>query len=74
VGDDLEEEILSRCQRAIDDWEKGLISKADLRLKLYREAALLEEQQWRVVEGLRARAPEVAELMAAELRKGSGTA
>jgi hypothetical protein len=74
VSDELEDGILSRCQKAIDDWEKGLITKAHLRLMLYREAALLEEQQWRVVEDLRAQAPAVAELMAAELRKGSGTA
>jgi hypothetical protein len=73
VSDELEDGILSRCQKAID-WEKGLIARADLRLVLYREAALLEEQQWRAVEDLRAQAPAVAELMAAELRKGSGTA
>jgi hypothetical protein len=45
VSDELEDEILSRCQNAIDDCEKGLITKADLRLRLYQEAALLEEHQ-----------------------------
>jgi len=62
--------------------QSGKITKKDLQSQLLREAAVLEQDQWRIVENLRTQAPEserelageVANLMEALLREGSGNA
>jgi hypothetical protein len=82
MSDELELEVLSRMRKAFDDYKAGRITKADLRAKMFQEAAVLEQDQWRIVEDLRKRAPEserelageVADLMEATLRGGSGNA
>jgi len=76
----LESEVLSRLRTAIDEYKKkGQITKEDLRLRLFQEAAVLEQDRWRIVGDLRARAPEserdlareVADFMESELHKES---
>jgi type II secretory pathway component PulF len=50
--------------------------------RFYREAAILEGDQWRIIENLRTKAPEnerelarqIADQLEEELRKGSGNA
>lgn len=82
MSDELEREVLSRMRKALDDCKAGRITKVDLRAKMLQEAAVLEQDQWRIVEDLRTRAPEnerelageVADLMEAVLREGSGNA
>jgi hypothetical protein len=79
---DWEREALSRLRNWFDDYKKGRITKEDLVQKLFEEAAVHGEEQWRILENLRTQAPEperelarqVADLLEAELRKGSGNA
>jgi hypothetical protein len=80
--DDEEHEALERIRQAIDSCKRGIITRDELRRRLYDEAARQEQAQWRIVEDLRTKAPEnerelgqlVADLLEEELRKGHGHA
>jgi hypothetical protein len=82
MADSLEVEMISRLQAAIGERKRGIISKDECLRRIHAVAAELEQDQWRIIEDLRTRAPdnvrelarEVADLLEKELRKGSGTA
>jgi hypothetical protein len=77
-----EREVLSRLRTIFEERKRGVITKDEAVRRLYQEAAIQEEDQWRIIEELRTQAPEnerelarqVADLLEAELRKGSGNA
>jgi hypothetical protein len=73
MSDDAQD-IASRMQKAIDDCKQGLITKEELRSIAFRAAGELELGQWRTIEDLRLLSPEVAAVLAAKLREGSGNA
>jgi hypothetical protein len=73
MSDDTED-IASRMQKAIDDCTQGLITKEELRSIAYQAAGELELGQWRTIENLRLLSPEVADVLEAKLREGSGNA
>jgi hypothetical protein len=50
MSDELELEVLSRMRKASDDYNAGRLTKADLRAKMFQEAAVLEQDQWCIVE------------------------
>jgi hypothetical protein len=82
MSDRLEAEVCQRLRTGLDEWKKGLITKEEFRAILFREAGILEQDEWRIINDLRTRAPEserelarvVADLLEAKLRKGSGRA
>jgi hypothetical protein len=73
MSDDAED-VTSRMQKAIDDCKQGLISREELRSIAFQAAGELELGQWRVIENLRMLSPEVADVLEAKLREGSGNA
>jgi hypothetical protein len=73
MSDDTED-VTSRMQKAIDDCKQGLISKEELRSIAFQAAGELELGQWRTIENLRVLSPEVADVLEAKLREGSGNA
>jgi Asp-tRNA(Asn)/Glu-tRNA(Gln) amidotransferase B subunit len=82
MTEDEEREVLARMLKAVDECKRGVITRDELRRRLYEEAARQEQEQWRIVEDLRTNAPEdqrelaqaVANLLEGELRKGHGHA
>lgn len=58
MSDQLEREVLSRLRKAFNEYKAGHITKKELQSKLFDEAAVLEQDRWRIIEDLRARAPE----------------
>jgi F0F1-type ATP synthase membrane subunit b/b' len=73
MSDDAED-VTSRMLKAIDDCKQRLITKEELRSIAFQAAGELELGQWRIIENLRARSPEIADVLAAKLREGSGNA
>ena len=73
MSDDAEGVAL-RMQKAIDDCKQGLITKEELRAIAFQAAGELELGQWRIIENLRMLSPEVADVLKAKLREGSGNA
>jgi hypothetical protein len=82
MADKLESEVISLWQTAINELRRGIITKDECVRRIYQGDAMLEKDQWRIIEDLRKRAPDnerelacqVAALLEKELRKGSGTA
>lgn len=82
MADEWESEVISRLWILIDERKRGIITKDECLRRIHQVAAEIEEDQWRIIEDLRTRAPdnerelarEVADLLEKELRKGSGTA
>jgi len=82
MADKLESEVISLWQTAISELKLGIITKDECMRRIYQADAMLEEDQWKIIEALRTQAPDnerelarqVADLLEKELRKGSGTA
>jgi hypothetical protein len=82
MADKFEREMMSRLQTAVDELKRGKITKDECLARVYQVAAMAEEDMRRIIEELRTQAPEnerewareVADLLEAELRKGSGNA
>jgi Asp-tRNA(Asn)/Glu-tRNA(Gln) amidotransferase B subunit len=75
-----ESEVLRQFRQIIDGVKEKRISPTQAQARLYELAGELEMDQWHIIDNLRTRAPddekelarEIAELIEAELRKGSG--
>ena len=75
-------EIIEGLLKVHEDFMAGRITKEECVAKFYEAAGKLELSQWKIIENLRTKAPEgqrelasnVADLLEAELRKGSGNA
>jgi Asp-tRNA(Asn)/Glu-tRNA(Gln) amidotransferase B subunit len=80
--DEFEATILSQFRQIVDEVKEKKITRQEAVARLHELAGTIEEDQWRIVDDLRTRAPEdeselaraVADLLEAELRKGSGNA
>jgi hypothetical protein len=80
--DEFEAKILSQFRQIIDEVREKKITRQEAQARLLELAGTIEEGQWRIIDDLRTRAPKdeselartVADLLEAELRKGSGSA
>jgi hypothetical protein len=80
--DEFEAKVLDQFRQIIDQVRNKKIIRQEAIARLYELAGTIEGDQWRVIDDLRTRALKneselaraVAELLEAELRKGSGNA
>jgi hypothetical protein len=80
--DEFEAKILSQFRQIIDELREKKITRQEAQARLYEVGGMIEEDQWRIVNNLRTRAPKnqselavaVADLLETKLREGSGNA